>query len=79
MARNAERKAAAAELAQRWTRDQLMAVRHLGPAIIGREMFEAAQSLEEKTVGGVFGPALLATEPEDVPRIAAELAGGSAA
>jgi hypothetical protein len=47
-----------------WTLAQLMAVKHLGPAIIGQRMFEAAQAITKKTNGGVFGPALLGELPE---------------
>lgn len=45
--------------APKWTHDQLKAVRHLGPGIIGQEMYEAAQVFETETKGGMFGPALL--------------------
>lgn len=46
-----------------WTRDELLGVRDLGPAIIGQEMYEAAQALSFESAEGVFGPAILATEP----------------
>lgn len=45
--------------APRWTSAQLLAVKHLGPAIIGDDMHAAAQALVTKTHGGAFGPALL--------------------
>jgi hypothetical protein len=48
--------------APQWTHSQLLAVKHLGPAIIGQAMHSAAQQFEKDTKGGIFGPALLATE-----------------
>lgn len=46
-----------------WTPEQLLAHKHLGPAIIGQEMHEAAQQLVQATDGGRFGPALLGIIP----------------
>jgi hypothetical protein len=43
----------------KWTVAELMAVKHLGPGIIGPEMHAASQALVEKTHDGIFGPALL--------------------
>lgn len=43
----------------KWTFAELMAVKHLGPGIIGQEMYEASQKLSVQTGGGVYGPALL--------------------
>lgn len=45
--------------APKWTPQQLMAVKHLGPAIIGEEMHAAAQAYVKTTSDGRFGPALL--------------------
>lgn len=45
--------------APKWTPEQLMAVKHLGPAIIGAEMHAAAQAYLVRTNDGAFGPALL--------------------
>lgn len=42
-----------------WTPEQLLAVKHLGPAIIGAEMHAASQALSAATNDGRFGPALL--------------------
>lgn len=61
--------------APQWTVEELTAVQHLGPAIIGAEMYAAAQALNRRTAGGMFGPAILADSPEDVPRLRAELGG----
>lgn len=47
-----------------WTPEQLLAVKHLGPAIIGQAMYDAAQELAETTNNGVFGPALLGIIPD---------------
>ena len=47
-----------------WTREQLLAVKHLGPAIIGEAMYEASQALATETNNGVFGPALLGELPD---------------
>lgn len=53
-----------ASIAPQWTTEQLLAVKHLGPAIIGQEMYEASQSLALRTNDGVFGPAILGEIPE---------------
>lgn len=45
-----------------WSQTELLAVKHLGPGIIGQAMYDAAQQYATETKGGVFGPALLATE-----------------
>lgn len=50
----------------RWTDDELLRVKHLGPAIIGQEMYEAAQKVNIQTAGGVLGPAVLATSAEEL-------------
>lgn len=42
-----------------WTPEQLLAVRHLGPGIIGEAMHKASQRYDKQTTGGKFGPALL--------------------
>lgn len=47
-----------------WTKQQLLDVKHLGPAIIGEDMYEASQALVSETNGGVFGPALLGIVPD---------------
>lgn len=47
-----------------WTREQLLAVKHLGPAIIGQAMYEAAQALVTETNDGHLGPALRGIIPE---------------
>lgn len=36
-----------------------MAVKHMGPALIGQEKYDAAQAYVRSTGGGLFGPALL--------------------
>lgn len=46
-----------------WTDEELLAVKHFGPAIIGQEMYEAAQAVAVATKDGIFGPALLASDP----------------
>lgn len=48
---------------QSFDREWLLAHKDFGPAIIGQEAYEAAQSLVTETGDGVFGPALIATEP----------------
>lgn len=50
--------------APQWTREQLLSVRHLGPAIIGQEMHEASQALVTETNDGHLGPALLGIIPD---------------
>jgi hypothetical protein len=42
-----------------WTVEELLKVRHLGPGVIGKEMFEAAQALMDATAGGKLGPAIM--------------------
>jgi len=49
---------------QQWTHAQLLAVRGLGPGIIGRKMYEASRSYVVTTNAGVFGPALLGELPD---------------
>lgn len=46
-------------VAPKWTHEQLKSVKHLGPSIIGAEMFAAAQAFDFETKGGKYGPALL--------------------
>lgn len=52
-----------------WTREELLAVRHIGPSKLGetleegRAIFEAAQRLTDESNEGVLGPAKLSTEP----------------
>lgn len=43
----------------RWTIQELLANKHLGPAIIGEEMYAASQAAARENGNGVFGPALL--------------------
>lgn len=50
----------------RWTDDELLRVKHLGPAIIGQEMYEAAQQVNVTTAGGVLGPAVLAKDAAEL-------------
>lgn len=64
MSRKAKPQQDDVSVAPQWTKEQLLAVKHLGPAIIGPEMYEAAQALAAETHGGVFGPALLGIIPE---------------
>jgi hypothetical protein len=52
-------KAPAAKPAPKWTPEQLLSVKHFGPAIIGEEMHAAAQAFVQTTNDGAFGPALL--------------------
>lgn len=47
------------EVVQTWTPEQLLAVKHLGPALIGEAMHKAALAYDRQTTGGKFGPALL--------------------
>lgn len=49
----------AASNPSQWSPAELLAVRHLGPAIIGQEKYDAAQAYIAVTHGGAFGPALL--------------------
>jgi hypothetical protein len=49
----------AIEAVPQWTPEQLLAVKHLGPAIIGEAMHAAAQQYDKTTHAGKFGPALL--------------------
>lgn len=43
----------------RWTVQELLSVKHLGPGILGQEMYQASQALVKENANGVFGPALL--------------------
>ena len=45
------------EAVPQWTPEQLLSVKHLGPGIIGREMYEASQAYVKSTAGGILGPA----------------------
>jgi hypothetical protein len=47
-----------------WTQEQLLGVKHMGPAIIGQEMYDAAQKVVKETDSGRMGPALLMNEEE---------------
>lgn len=47
-----------------WTREQLLAHRGFGPAIIGEAMYQAVQALVITTGNGEFGPALLGQLPD---------------
>lgn len=49
---------------QKWTAEELLAVKHLGPGIIGEEMYKASQAYDAQTGGGKYGPALLGIIPE---------------
>lgn len=40
-----------------WTNEQLKAVSHLGPGIIGPEMFAASQAYMKSSANGILGPA----------------------
>jgi len=55
-----------AQAAPTWTHDELLRVAHLGPAIIGREMYEAAQKVSVSTKGGALGPAMLANSAAEL-------------
>ena len=55
-----------APAAPKWTHDELLRVAHLGPAIIGREMYEAAQKVSVSTKGGALGPAMLANSAAEL-------------
>jgi hypothetical protein len=48
----------------KWTQEQLLSVKHMGPAIIGQEMHEAAQKVVKETDSGRMGPAILKTNEE---------------
>lgn len=67
MPRNAAPRSAAPVRPQepKWTPEQLKAVAHMGPGVIGHEMHEAAQRYLKETNGGVFGPALLGSKEHD--------------
>lgn len=52
-------KTAVEKALDKWTFQELMAVKHLGPGLIGQEMYDASQKLSGQTGGGVFGPAIL--------------------
>lgn len=47
-----------------WTPAQLMAVKHMGPGIIGQAMYDAAQAYVSTTNDGVFGPAIVSRDPK---------------
>lgn len=53
--------------AVQWTDKELRDVYQsgVGPGIIGREMWEAAQRFAEVTAAGVLGPALIYATPEE--------------
>lgn len=42
-----------------WTRAELLGVQHLGPGIIGEEMFRASQALVTAPGAVTLGPAIL--------------------
>lgn len=48
----------------KWTREQLLAHRGFGPALIGQEMYDAIQAVRIETGDGEFGPALLGHLPD---------------
>ena len=52
-------KKAGAAKAPKWTPEELLSVKHLGPAIIGQEKYEASQAFVAATSSGRFGPAIL--------------------
>lgn len=54
----------AVQSTQKWTPEELLGVKHLGPGIIGQEMYDAAQAYDIKTDGGKFGPAILGIIPD---------------
>jgi hypothetical protein len=64
MARTATPRALNVPPAPKWTPAQLMAVRHMGPSMIGQEMYDAAQEYMKTTNGGIFGPALISNDPK---------------
>jgi hypothetical protein len=47
-----------------WTPEELLAVRHMGPGIIGEAKYKAAQAYVAQTGGGMFGPALISDDPK---------------
>lgn len=53
------RKTKADAFAPKWTPEELMAVKHLGPGIIGQEKYDASQAYAATTSDGKFGPALI--------------------
>lgn len=55
----ATKKVAGAPATPKWTPEQLLRVKHMGPALIGQEMYDAAQAYVASTGSGKFGPALL--------------------
>jgi hypothetical protein len=54
----------AAPAAPKWTPEQLLAVKHVGPGIIGQEMHDAAQAYVKTTLGGTLGPAITSNDPK---------------
>lgn len=40
-----------------WTPEQLLAVRHLGPGVIGEAMYRAKEAYIASSAGGILGPA----------------------
>lgn len=40
-----------------WTNEELKANSHLGPGVIGAEMFAAVQAYMKSSAGGILGPA----------------------
>lgn len=52
-------RARAVEPAPKWTLEQLIKVKGMGPGIIGQEMYEAAQAVMVATAGGTLGPAIV--------------------
>lgn len=57
-----------------WTQEQLLSVKHMGPAIIGQEMYDAAQKVVKETDSGRMGPAILMNEEEWAAQEAAKKA-----
>lgn len=48
---------AEAEAPPQWSPEDLVAVAHLGPGIIGRAMYEASQAYVASSAHGILGPA----------------------
>lgn len=46
---------------------ELLEVKHLGPALIGQEMYDAKEAYLRDSQGGVFGPALRGEVNEGAP------------
>ena len=61
-----EVKPVALVIAPQFTVEQLLGAKGMGPAIVGKELYEASQAYVSSTSNGVLGPAILET-PRPVP------------